>query len=105
EIIKEARKAGISDAWIESAQESPVYKMAMKWKIALPLHPEYRTLPMVWYVPPLIPIMNHITNKADLQTDGYIPAVDQMRIPMACLASLISAGCPAVVRDSLLKVT
>ena len=30
--------------------------MAMEWKVALPLHPEYRTLPMVWYVPPLSPI-------------------------------------------------
>jgi nitrate reductase beta subunit len=30
--------------------------MAMDWKLALPLHPEYRTLPMVWYVPPLSPI-------------------------------------------------
>ena len=25
-------------------------------RIALPLHPEYRTLPMVWYVPPLSPV-------------------------------------------------
>lgn len=105
EVIKEARKAGISDAWIESAQESPVYKMAMKWKIALPLHPEYRTLPMVWYVPPLSPIMNHITNEADLQTDGYIPAVDQMRIPMEYLASLMTAGDTDVIRKVLLKLT
>ena len=29
---------------------------AVDWKVALPLHPEYRTLPMVWYVPPLSPI-------------------------------------------------
>jgi nitrate reductase beta subunit len=26
--------------------------MAMEWKVAFPLHPEYRTLPMVWYIPP-----------------------------------------------------
>ncbi len=32
--------------------------MAMDWKLALPLHPEYRTLPMVWYVPPLSPIQS-----------------------------------------------
>ena len=38
------------------ARKSPVYKMAVEWKVALPLHPEYRTLPMVWYVPPLSPI-------------------------------------------------
>jgi nitrate reductase beta subunit len=36
------------------ASESPVYKMAMEWKVAFPLHPEYRTLPMVWYIPPLV---------------------------------------------------
>ena len=34
----------------------PVDKMAIDWKVAFPLHPEYRTLPMVWYVPPLSPI-------------------------------------------------
>ncbi|MDY0405761.1 nitrate reductase subunit beta [Virgibacillus sp. 179-BFC.A HS] len=105
EVIKEAKKAGINDEWIEGAQNSPVYKMAMKWKIALPLHPEYRTLPMVWYVPPLSPIMNHITNEDELSTDGYIPAVDQMRIPVEYLASILSAGDTGVIRKVLLKLT
>ena len=31
-------------------------RCASSWRIALPLHPEYRTLPMVWYVPPLSPV-------------------------------------------------
>ncbi|WP_010530758.1 nitrate reductase subunit beta [Lentibacillus jeotgali] len=105
EVIEEARKAGINDEWIESAQKSPVYKMAMKWKIALPLHPEYRTLPMVWYVPPLSPIMNHITNEDDLSTDGYIPAIDQMRIPVEYLASILAADGTKVIRKVLLKLT
>jgi nitrate reductase beta subunit len=105
EVIEEARKAGMNDEWIEAAQQSPVYKMAIKWKIALPLHPEYRTMPMVWYVPPLSPIMNHITNEEELTTDGYIPAVDQMRIPMEYLASLLSAGDTDVIRKVLLKLT
>nr|MDK6825519.1 nitrate reductase subunit beta [Lactobacillus gasseri] len=52
-VIEEALKQGIPQNVIEAAQRSPVYKMAMDWKLALPLHPEYRTLPMVWYVPPL----------------------------------------------------
>ena len=38
----------------EAARRSPVYKMAIDWRVAFPLHPEYRTLPMVWYVPPPI---------------------------------------------------
>ncbi|AQZ47827.1 nitrate reductase beta chain NarH [Paenibacillus larvae subsp. larvae] len=104
EVIKEARRNGINDSWIDAAQRSPIYKLAMKWKVALPLHPEYRTLPMVWYVPPLSPIMNHI-EEDELQTDHYIPAVDQMRIPMEYLASLLTAGDISVIRRVLLKMT
>ena len=37
--------------------------MITDWKIALPLHPEYRTMPMVWYIPPLSPIMNMVEGK------------------------------------------
>lgn len=48
-VIAQARKDGVADSVIEAAQKSPVYKLAMDWKLALPLHPEYRTLPMVWY--------------------------------------------------------
>src|SRR5690606_21067501 len=59
-VIAAARAEGISDNWIKAAQRSPVYKMAMDWKVALPLHPEYRTLPMVWYVPPLSPIQSAV---------------------------------------------
>jgi nitrate reductase beta subunit len=103
-VIDKAREQGINDTWIQSAQESPVYKLAMKWKIALPLHPEYRTLPMVWYVPPLSPIMQHLTNEQNLSADGYIPAVDQMRIPMEYLASLLSADDTKVIRKVLLKM-
>src|SRR5699024_6559434 len=42
EIQKEALKQGIPEDWIEAAQRSPVYKMAVEQRIALPLHPEYR---------------------------------------------------------------
>src|SRR5690606_31925752 len=56
EVIAAAKREGIPDAWLEAARKSPVYKMAMEWKVAFPLHPEYRTLPMVWYIPPLSPI-------------------------------------------------
>ena len=77
EVQAAARKEGISDAWLDAAQESPVYKMAMDWKIALPLHPEYRTLPMVWYVPPLSPIQN-AAERGHIGMDGVIP---DLKIP------------------------
>src|SRR5262249_59931153 len=59
EVQERARRDGVPEAWLEAAKISPAYKLAMEWKIAFPLHPEYRTLPMVWYVPPLSPIQSH----------------------------------------------
>ncbi len=90
-VIEQARKDGIPDAWMASARKSPVYKMAVEWKVALPLHPEYRTLPMVWYVPPLSPI-SAAANSGALGLNGQIPDVKQLRIPVQYLANLLTAG-------------
>ena len=90
-VIEQARKDGIPDAWMASARKSPVYKMAVEWKVALPLHPEYRTLPMVWYVPPLSPISS-AANAGQLGVNGQIPDLKQLRIPVQYLANLLTAG-------------
>src|SRR6185436_16725950 len=55
------------------------------------LHPEYRTLPMVWYVPPLSPI-SAAANAGHVDTNGEIPDVSQLRIPVKYLANLLTAG-------------
>jgi nitrate reductase beta subunit len=91
EVIAEARTAGISESWLTAAQESPVYKMAIDWKVAFPLHPEFRTLPMVWYVPPLSPIQSAAEND-QIGMDGDIPDVRSLRIPVQYLANLLTAG-------------
>ena len=91
QIIAQARADGIPDAWMEAARKSPVYKMAVDWKVALPLHPEYRTLPMVWYVPPLSPIVTAAENGQIDQVDG-LPDLRQLRIPLHYLANLLTAG-------------
>jgi len=36
--------------------ESQVYKLVRKWRVALPLHPEFGTEPNVYYVPPMSPL-------------------------------------------------
>jgi nitrate reductase beta subunit len=91
DVIRQARIDGIPDAWMEAARHSPVYKMAVEWKVALPLHPEYRTLPMVWYVPPLSPITS-AANAGHIGVNGEIPDVSQLRIPVQYLANLLTAG-------------
>jgi nitrate reductase beta subunit len=99
-VQEAARAEGIPEAWITSAQESPVYKMAMDWKVALPLHPEYRTLPMVWYIPPLSPIQN-AAEQGSIGMDGVIPDIKSLRIPVRYLANLLTAGDEAPVVKAL----
>lgn len=105
EVIQAALAEGIPMDWIEAAQKSPIYKMIIDWKIALPLHPEYRTMPMVWYIPPLSPIMNTIEGKGS-NADWYdiFPAIDDMRIPIEYLANLLTAGDTAHIRTVLKKM-
>ncbi len=63
----------------------------MEWKVAFPLHPEYRTLPMVWYVPPLSPIQSAAA-AGKIGHDGAMPDVRSLRIPLKYLANLLTAG-------------
>ncbi|MBI1292364.1 nitrate reductase subunit beta [bacterium] len=90
-VIAQARADGVPETWIEAARKSPVYKMAMEWKVAFPLHPEYRTLPMVWYVPPLSPIQSAAAMGA-IEHDGVMPDVRSLRIPVKYLANMLTAG-------------
>ena len=100
EIAAQARADGVPDAWIEGARRSPTYKMAVDWRIAFPLHPEYRTLPMVWYVPPLSPIQSH-ANAGAIDTVGQLPDVRSLRIPVRYLANLLTAGAEAPIIAAL----
>jgi len=100
EVQAQASKDGVPQEWLNSAIKSPVYKMAMDWKIAFPLHPEYRTLPMVWYIPPLSPIQNAAEAGA-IGIDRDMPDVKSLRIPVRYLANMLTAGDEAPVVTAL----
>ncbi|MCL4715595.1 MAG: nitrate reductase subunit beta [Hyphomonadaceae bacterium] len=99
-VIAQARADGVPEAWIEGAQRSPIYKMAIDWRVAFPLHPEYRTLPMVWYVPPLSPIQSAASMGA-IEHDGVMPDVKSLRIPVQYLANMLTAGEEAPIVSAL----
>ncbi len=90
-VLAEARRQGIPEDWLRAAQRSPVYRMAVDWRIAFPLHPEFRTLPMVWYVPPLSPIQS-MAESGLIDSDAAIPDVHTLRIPVRYLANMLTAG-------------
>ena len=105
-VIEQALRDGIAEDWIEAAQKSPVYKLAKEYKVALPLHPEYRTMPMVWYIPPLSPIVDALSRSGHDAEDAknMFGAIDTLRIPLEYLANLMTAGDVKVVRDVLAKL-
>ncbi|ORL30223.1 nitrate reductase subunit beta [Prescottella equi] len=98
-VIEGARAAGIPEDWMDAARRSPVYALIEKYRVALPLHPEFRTLPMVWYVPPLSPVVDVLseTGHDGEDLDNLFGAIDTLRIPVDYLARLFSAGDPEPV--------
>ncbi|MFE7226723.1 nitrate reductase subunit beta [Nocardioides sp. NPDC057577] len=104
EVIAEARKQAIPEDWLEAARRSPVYALIKDYRVALPLHPEYRTMPMVWYVPPLSPVVDLLKEQGhDAEAaPNLFGAIDSLRIPVEYLAELFTAGDTAVV-DLVLK--
>ncbi len=93
--------------------------------MALPLHPEFRTLPMLFYVPPLLPVMATLTDhdveaqkenlnpiskfweratKYDASIDNIFGTVNDARMPLKYLANLFSNGDEEMVKTTLKKL-
>ncbi|MBP8275700.1 MAG: respiratory nitrate reductase subunit beta [Propionivibrio sp.] len=63
--------------------DSSVNKLVLKWKVALPLHPEFGTEPNIYYVPPFLgPNME----------DSAGNATDKPKIPLEQLQGMFGAG-------------
>jgi len=124
EVIKSAKENGIADSTIKAAQKSPVYKFVKEWKIALPLHAEFRTVPNLFYVPPLLPVMASVkqTNTSDgselnpiskhwgdkwlydTSIDDIFGTIENARFPIKYMANLFSAGDTEMMTDKLKKL-
>jgi len=125
DVIAAAKLNGIADSTIHAAQFSPVYKYVKEWGIALPLHAEFRTMPMLFYVPPLLPVMatvKQVNNTSqsekmnpiakywddnwlyDTSTKELWGTLDSVRFPLKYLASLLSAGDEEMIKDKWKKL-
>ncbi|MBG0823174.1 nitrate reductase subunit beta [Planomonospora sp. ID91781] len=105
-VIDAARAAGIPEDWLEAARRSPIHKLIFEFGVALPLHPEYRTMPMVWYIPPLSPVVDVLSGTGHDGEDAgnLFGAIDALRIPIGYLAELFTAGDPEPVRAVLRRL-
>jgi nitrate reductase / nitrite oxidoreductase, beta subunit len=100
DVQAQAAAQGIPADWLEAARRSPVYALIARHQVALPLHPEYRTLPMVWYIPPLSPVSD-VAGAYGGDPDSVFAAIEDLRVPAEYLANLFTAGDAAEVRRVL----
>jgi nitrate reductase / nitrite oxidoreductase, beta subunit len=104
EVVVAARQGGVPDGTIEAAQASPVYRFVKEWRLALPLHVEFRTLPTLFYVPPLSPVLATLREGEFENLDaGFFQAPEQARLPLRFLAAMFGAGSEEPVRYALRK--
>ncbi len=99
DVIAAAKASGVADQMIDAAQKSPAYKFVKQWKLALPLHPDFRTVPMLFYVPPMLPVLSRVKNKlydvVGADREGLSPllsSLEQARMPMRYMSNLFTAG-------------
>ena len=123
-VISNAKQNGIADSTLKAAQTSPVYKFVKEWGLGLPLHAEFRTLPMLFYVPSLLPVMATLsdtdnTEQAgkldpiakfwdrnslyDTTTESLWGTIEQSRFPIKYMANLFGAGNEEKIKTVLKK--
>ena len=104
-VIAAAKESGIPDGVITAAQQSPVYRYVKEWELALPLHPEFRTLPMLFYVPPLLPVLNATQENGSqrVETDLF-SSLENARVPVRYMSRMLSAGNDEVVIKAYQKM-
>jgi nitrate reductase beta subunit len=124
-VIDAAKANGMSDSTIKAAQDSPVYRFVKEWGLAVPLHPEFRTLPMLFYVPPLLPVMASLSESRnseqeakldpiaktwnddwlyDTSTEELWGTIEQARFPLRYMANLFTAGDEEKIKNILKKL-
>jgi len=124
-VIAAAKANGVADSTIKAAQNSPTYKFVKEFKIALPLHAEFRTLPMLFYVPPMLPVMakvREVNNDAqnakvhpigktwedqwlyDTSIEEIFGTIENNRFPLKYMTSLMGAGDESNMAEKLKRM-
>jgi nitrate reductase beta subunit len=103
-VITRAKASGLNDEVIKAAQNSPVYKLVKEYQLALPLHPEFRTLPSLFYVPPLLPVIGADNGGVYKTAEQFFSSVESARVPIKYLANLFTAGNESLVEEVYKKL-
>ena len=103
-VARKAREDGVDDKIVEAARRSPVYQFVKVWKLALPHHPEWRTLPMLFYVPPLLPVAASLESGRHEVGQSFFSSLEHARLPIRYMSALLTAGNAQVVEAAYKKM-
>ena len=104
-VISAARKAGIPDSTLDAAKKSPVWKFVKEWGLALPLHPEFRTIPNLFYVPPLLPAIAQMKDRNyDSTSVSLWDDEKNFRLSAGYMAQILAAGNENLIWNILKKM-
>ncbi len=105
EVATSALASGIPEGILAAAQRSPVYRYVKEWGLALPLHPQFRTLPMLFYVPPLLPVLSSTQEGGAQRLAGDLfSSLENARLPLRYMARMLSAGNEEIVTSTYKKM-
>ncbi len=104
EVIEQARVDGIPDGWMAAARNSPVYKMAVDWKVALAAAPGVPHPADGLVRAAAVADHSRSQCRSYRKRNGEIPDVKQLRIPVKYLANLLTAGDTAPVVRALKRM-
>jgi nitrate reductase beta subunit len=105
QVVAAARKNGVPDGVIGAALNSPVYRYVQQWQLALPFHPQFRTLPMLFYVPPLLPVLSIVQDGgAQRLANDFFSTLQSARLPIRYMAGFLAAGNETPVRAAYKKL-
>lgn len=68
------------------------------------MHPEFRTVPSLFYVPPESPVASVLDDNglySATDEDSVLPSLDKFRVPVQYLATMLSAGNVSEVEKAL----
>ena len=104
DVVRKAHEDGVDEKVVEAARHSPVYQFVKVWKLALPHHPEWRTLPMLFYVPPLLPVAASVESGRHEVGRSSFSSLEDARLPLRYMSMLFSAGNEEVVAAAYRKM-